>query len=109
MVIISTSTVGKLGTTVTGTIRVLLVAITKGITIDGTTGAGFGSILAAGFNGIIVNDTSGNGVVTLRNLYFNGVSNGTGNGIRFLAGKALVVEGCSIFGFTGNPASNQGR
>jgi hypothetical protein len=84
------------------------VTITKGITIDGTTGAGFGSILSSLVNGIVVNDTTGNGVVTLRNLSINGISNGL-NGIRFLAGKALIVEGCQIFGFIGNPASTQGR
>src|ERR1044072_9872249 len=34
------------------------VAITKNITIDGTTGAGFGSILAAGTNGVHVKDSA---------------------------------------------------
>src|ERR1041384_6268683 len=34
------------------------VTITKNITIDGTTGAGFGSILAAGTNGVNVNDSA---------------------------------------------------
>src|ERR1043165_5001737 len=32
------------------------VTITKNITIDGTTGAGFGSILSSGVNGVNVND-----------------------------------------------------
>src|ERR687894_199601 len=32
------------------------VTITKSITIDGTTGQGYGSILAAGTNGVTVND-----------------------------------------------------
>ena|SRR5688572_10717936 len=84
------------------------VTITKGMTIDGTTGQGFGSILAAGTNGVIVNDTTGNGVITLRNLSINGASNGTGNGIRFLAGKALIVENCDIFGFTGSAGNGRG-
>jgi len=87
------------------------VTITKGITIDGTTGAGFGGILSSLVNGIVINDTSGAspGVVTLRNLSINGIGNGL-NGIRFLAGKALIVEGCQIFGFVG-PAgvNNNGR
>ena len=52
------------------------VTITKNITIDGTSGAGFGSILAAGVNGVNVNDsataTPGTIVVTLRNLSING-------------------------------------
>src|ERR1700755_1606682 len=34
------------------------VTITKNITIDGTTGAGFGSILAAGTNGVHVHDSA---------------------------------------------------
>jgi hypothetical protein len=83
------------------------VTITKGMTIDGTTGQGFGSILAVGVTGVIVNDTTNNGVITLRNLSINGAQNGTGSGIRFLAGKALIVENCDIFGFTG--ASPNGR
>ena len=81
------------------------VTITKSITIDGTTGAGFGSILAAGFNGVIVNVTTNptTAVVTLRNLYINGTKNGISpgpNGIRFIAGKVLHVEKCAIFGFS---------
>jgi hypothetical protein len=80
------------------------VTITKSITIDGTDGAGFGSILAALVNGVIVNDSAtgspGTINVTLRNLSINGAGNGT-NGIRFLSGKSLNVEGCQIFGFLG--------
>src|SRR5205809_3368582 len=34
------------------------VTITKSLTIDGTTGAGFGSILASGGSGVIVNVTT---------------------------------------------------
>src|SRR5262245_32479614 len=34
------------------------VTITKNITIDGTTGAGFGSILASAVNGVNVNDSA---------------------------------------------------
>ncbi|HKO61637.1 MAG TPA: hypothetical protein VJV03_10800 [Pyrinomonadaceae bacterium] len=82
------------------------VTITKGMTIDGTTGQGFGSILASGTTGVIVNDTTNNGVVTLRNLSINGASTTAGSGIRFLAGKALIVENCDIFGFTGTPTTS---
>src|ERR1044072_2028075 len=87
------------------------VTITKSITIDGTTGAGFGSILAAGTNGVNVNDgataTPNTIIVRLRNLSING--GGTGfDGIRFVAGKALYVENCQIFGFRGNGASSDG-
>ena len=84
------------------------VTITKGMTIDGTTGQGFGSILAVGVTGVTVNDTTGVAVVTLRNLSINGASNGIGNGIRFLAGKALIVEDCDIFGFTGTGTNGRG-
>src|SRR6266446_6876980 len=53
------------------------VTIGKSLTIDGTTGAGFGSILASGFNGVIVNVTTNpaTSVVILRNLYINGTRN----------------------------------
>src|ERR1051325_5598225 len=52
------------------------VTITKSLIIDGTTGAGFGSILHSGTNGVNVNDsltgTPGTIKVTLRNLSING-------------------------------------
>jgi len=84
------------------------VTITKGITIDGTAGQGFGSILASGVSGVIVNDslsaTPGAAVVTLRNLSINGASTTQGSGIRFLSGRALIVEDCDIFGFVGTSA-----
>ena len=78
------------------------------MTIDGTTGAGFGSILAAGVTGVIINDATGAAVVTLRNLSINGASTTAGNGIRFLAGKALIVEDCDISGFTGTGVVGRG-
>ena len=84
------------------------VTITKGMTIDGTAGAGFGSILASGTSGVIINDVSGNAVVTLRNLSINGASTTAGSGIRFLAGKALIVEDCDIFGFIGTGTVGRG-
>src|SRR6476619_1976261 len=54
------------------------VTITKALTIDGTHGAGFGSILNAGTNGIIINISStvplhpNNAVVILRSLSIQG-------------------------------------
>ena len=88
------------------------VTITKGMTIDGTAGAGFGSILASNVSGVIVNDslsaTPGAAVVTLRNLSINGASTTAGSGIRFLSGKALIVEDCDIFGFTGTGTAGRG-
>jgi hypothetical protein len=87
------------------------VTITKNITIDGTTGAGFGSILAAGTNGVNVNDsatgTPNTIIVRLRNLSINGAGTGF-DGIRFVAGKALYVENCQIFGFKGNGLNSDG-
>jgi hypothetical protein len=87
------------------------VTITKSITIDGTTGAGFGSILAAGTNGVNVNDsataTPNTIIVMLKNLSINGASTGF-DGIRFIAGKTLYVEGCHIFGFRGNSTNSDG-
>jgi hypothetical protein len=72
-----------------------VVTITKAITIDG--GGTFASILAAGTNGIIVNAAPSD-VVTIRNVSIDGFNTGL-NGIRFLAGGALHIEKCEIFGF----------
>jgi hypothetical protein len=87
------------------------VTITKSITIDGTTGAGFGSILAAGTNGVNINDsatgTPNTIIVTLRNLSINGASTGF-DGVRFTSGKQLYVDGCTIFGFKGNATNSDG-
>lgn len=85
------------------------VTITKSITIDG--GGTFGSILAAATNGIIVNEVGNTAIVNIRNLSIqgtgpSGASPGL-NGIRFLAGKSLTVEGCVINGFT--TAANNGN
>jgi hypothetical protein len=72
------------------------VTITKSITIsgDGT----LAGILAAGTNGVIVN-AGVNDVVILRNISIHGAGTGL-NGIRFLAGRLLHVEDCTISGFT---------
>jgi hypothetical protein len=72
------------------------VTITKAITINGD--GTLAGILAAGTNGVIVN-AGVNDVVVLRNLSINGVGTGL-RGIRFLAGRTLRVEKCSISGFT---------
>jgi hypothetical protein len=77
--------------------------ITKSITIDGG-GGQVASVLVSGTNGIVVSAPA-SATVTLRNLRINGVV-GTGigglNGIQFLAGAALHIENCTIFGFTQN-------
>jgi hypothetical protein len=80
------------------------VTITKAITIDGGTGSGWASILAASSNGVIVN-AGANDKVILRHLSINGVNQTISpgiNGIRYLAGKQLNVEQCVIFGFNTN-------
>jgi hypothetical protein len=72
------------------------VTITKSITLNGD--GNLGSILASGSNGITINAGSTD-VVILRSLSLNGVSLGL-DGVRFIAGALLVVENCSIYGFT---------
>ena len=87
------------------------VTITKSITIDGTTGAGFGSILAAGTNGVNINDsatgTPNTILVSLRNLSIQGAGTGF-NGVNFTSGKTVHIEGCIIANFRGNGTSSHG-
>src|SRR5262245_61927828 len=71
------------------------VTITKSVTINGD--GTLAGILASLVNGVIVNATA-NDVVTLRSLSINGFCNGI-NGVRFLAGKHLKIENCTIYGF----------
>ena len=73
------------------------ITITKSITINGTQGAGYGSILAALTNGVIVNSSTA--VVRLRNLDINGASNGL-VGIKILAASKVYIEETVIDGFT---------
>ena len=82
------------------------VTITKSILIDGTTGAGFGSILASAVNGVNVNDsatgTPNTIVVRLRNLSINGAGTTLGlNGVNFTSGATVHVENCVIRNFSG--------
>ena len=82
------------------------VTITKSITIsgDGT----LSGILASLVSGVIVN-AGVNDKVVLRNISINGAGNGI-SGIRFLAGKSLLVDNVTITGFTtaGIDASHPG-
>jgi hypothetical protein len=61
---------------------------------------------------VIVNDsttaTPNTIIVTLRKLSINGAATTVGSGIRFIAGKALNVEDCQIFGFTGTGSVGRG-
>lgn len=73
--------------------------ITHAITIDGS-GGGKSSVLVAGSNGIVV-AAGPSDVVTLRHLQIQGIGSGL-NGIRFIGGKALILEDVVIEGFTQN-------
>src|SRR6185369_1346106 len=80
------------------------VTITKSLTIDGTTGAGFGSILASATNGVNVNDSASGSPNTinvyLKNLSINGAGTTAGLvGINISSGREVKVENCTIFGF----------
>jgi hypothetical protein len=80
------------------------VTITKSIYLNGTTGAGFGSILNVLTTGVTINITDATDVrkaVRLRNLDINGGSTGV-NGVRILAANNVWIEDCVIDGNTGN-------
>ena len=82
------------------------VTATKSILFDGTTGAGFGSILASGVNGVNVNDsataTPNTIVVRIRNMSINGAGTTLGlNGVNFTSGATVHVENCVIRNFSG--------
>jgi len=80
------------------------VTITKSIYINGTHGAGYGSIIASLVNGVIINITDPADVrkaVRLRALDINGASTGI-NGISILAANNVWVEDSVIDGFTGD-------
>ena len=80
--------------------------ITKAITVDGGTGAGWGSTLFASTNGFVINITTNltSDKVILRHLSLNGgVLSSLGvDGIRFLDGQQLTVEDVDIFNFSGD-------
>ena len=68
------------------------VTITKSITIDG--GGIKGSVLNSMTNGVVVN-AGANDVVRLRDISIDGGGNGV-NGVRFIAGGALILDGVKI-------------
>lgn len=84
------------------------VTITKSIYINGTHGAGYGSIINSLVNGIIINITDPADVrkaVRLRSLDINGVSTGI-NGVSILAANNVWVEDSVIDGNTGDGTSS---
>jgi hypothetical protein len=81
------------------------VTITKNLTINGTQGAGYGSISSALTNqAILVN--SATAVVKLRNLDINGMGSGV-NGIRILAAASVTIENVVIDGLTNRGISDE--
>jgi hypothetical protein len=96
------------------------VTITKSITIEGTQGQGYGSILSSLTTGVTINFDNftaageGNKSVRLRNLNINGSGGSGGNAssglrsIRVIGGAAatgteVFVEDCVLDGAQGNP------
>ena len=75
------------------------VTINKAVTINGA--GALAGINAPPGGGVLVNVTTNpsTATVTLRNLHINGMLTGGGQGIRFLAGKSLVIDHCRIYGF----------
>ena len=80
------------------------VTITKSITIDGT--PFMAGVLASATTGIVVNITDfvadPLATVTLRNLDIEGATTGL-RGVNAVSFKKLVVDGCRILNFRGNP------
>lgn len=74
----------------TGTVN-----ITKSVTILAVPGA-LGSVVGNGFDAISINAAGAK--VTLRNLVILNLSGTLNNGIAFLQGSALTVEGCELYG-----------
>lgn len=80
------------------------VTIGKGITINGT-GTLAGILNSVGTNGIVVNAPATDTVI-IRDISINGAGTGA-NGIRYLAGKTLMVDHCWIYG-QNSAASSRG-
>jgi hypothetical protein len=74
------------------------VTITKAITLDGGGGVVASVLATSGSNGVVINAQASD-VITLRNLSISGAGSGV-NGVRFLAGRALHIEHCTISSFT---------
>jgi len=84
------------------------VTITKSITINGTPGSGYGSILAAGANGVIINITDPADVrkaVRLNWLDINGASTGI-RGVSIIAASSVTIENTVIDGFVTTAVSD---
>jgi hypothetical protein len=80
------------------------VTIGKGLTINGT-GTLAGILNSVGANGIVVNAPATSTII-IRDVSINGAGTGA-NGIRYLGGKALMVDHCWIYG-QNNAATSRG-
>jgi len=80
------------------------VTIGQGLTINGT-GTLAGILNSLGVNGIVVNAPA-TATVIIRDVSINGAGTGA-NGIRYLAGKTLMVDHCWIYG-QNNAATSRG-
>lgn len=78
------------------------VTITKSITIASE--SIMAGVLVSGTNAIIIN-AGVNDVIVLRGLSLEGLGTGL-NGVRFLAGKALIIDQCEIADFRATSAGN---
>jgi hypothetical protein len=86
------------------------VTVTKAMTLADE-GVGEAGILVAGTNGITVNcATDPNCVVVVRGLVIDGgpIGSNSLNGVRFVAGRSLIVENTTIRNFTGGSPNGNG-
>jgi hypothetical protein len=86
------------------------VTVTKAITLADE-GVGEGGILVAGTNGITVNcATDPTCTVVVRGLQIDGgpIGSNSLSGIKFIAGRALIVDNCEIRNFTGGSPNGYG-
>jgi hypothetical protein len=80
------------------------ITITKSITIDCT--GTQGSILAVGTTGVIVNAANIN--VLLRNIQIQGANTTTGNGVRVLQARNVILDNVTISNFAGTGTNGRG-
>jgi len=86
------------------------VTVTKAITLADE-GVGEGGILVAGTNGITINcSTDPTCTVVVRGLQIDGgpIGSNSLSGIKFIAGKTLIVQNCVIRNFTGGSPNGYG-
>ncbi len=86
------------------------VTVTKAITLANE-GVGEAGILVAGTNGVTVNcSTDPNCIVVIRGLAIDGgpIGSNSLNGIRFVAGKTLIIQNSVIRNFTGGSPNGYG-